>query len=468
VVGRKILGVPVRGTFERLLEVVKATRAETVIFLTHGLERELLLRLLTQCRAQGVEFMCFDGAALLNGSAAAADDQRDIELILQRREIPIDVAAVGQLIRGQRILVTGAGGSIGSELCRQIAAYEPGDLYLLERSENNLFFVHRELVRRWPNLRVHPILGDITDEPDLQRIFLAARPQAVFHAAAHKHVGMMERQPHLAIKNNVIGTTYAARAAIAAGAKLFVNISTDKAVKPTSVMGLSKRLAELCVQEISEGAPTRFVIVRFGNVAGSTGSVVQLFRQQIARGEALTVTDRAATRFFMSISEAVRLVLQAAVLGESGRIFVLDTGESVNIYELARTMICLAGYVPDVDIPIKFTGLTGGEKLNEELWDPSEEIEKRLAHDRLIMIRAEERRTSVLQRVAYWRQLVDAGREADLIAELRRVWPNFRYDDLTPAADPAPWPRQGGFHMGLVARAGVVLRNAHRLPREER
>jgi len=468
VVGRKLLGVPVKGTFDQLLEVVAVTRAETVVFLTHGMDRTLLLRLLTQCRSQSIEFVCFDGAALLNASTPSENDQRDIELILQRREIPIDVAAVQQLIHGRRVLVTGAGGSIGAELCRQIAAYEPGEIFLLDRSENNLFFVHRELTRRWPQLRVHPILADITDEPDLQRVFLAAQPHAVFHAAAHKHVGMMERQPHLAIKNNVIGTTNAARAAIAAGAELFVNISTDKAVKPTSYMGLSKRLAELCIQEISEGASTRFVIVRFGNVAGSTGSVVQLFRQQIARGEALTVTDRNATRFFMSISEAVSLVLQAAVLGESGRIFVLDTGESVNIYELAKTMICLAGYVPDVDIPIRFTGLTGGEKLNEELWDPSEEVEKRLAQDRLIMIRVEERRVSVLERVGYWRQLVDADRLPDLIAELRRVWPSFRYQEREAAMESAPWRGHAGLRMGLATGAGFALRNAHRLPREER
>jgi FlaA1/EpsC-like NDP-sugar epimerase len=340
----------------------------------------------------------------------------------------MNLAPVRQLIARRRILVTGAGGSIGSELCRQVAALKPAALYLMDRYENNLFFITREIKLQYPALEVHPLLTDITDQVTLESDFQAARPDIVFHTAAHKHVGLMEGRPQEAIKNNVIGTHNVALAAARAGADRFINISTDKAVKPKCYMGLSKRLAELCIQEMNALYQTRFMTVRFGNVAGSTGSVVQLFRQQIEQGGPVTVTDPKATRFFMSIPEAVRLVLQAALLGQGGEIFVLDMGESINIYELAKTMICLSGYVPEIDIPIRFTGLAQGEKLHEELNDTDEEIEKTL-HDRILMMRRRPRPNSsgVLQRIPWWQKLIAEARLEEVMSGACEFCLDFPY-----------------------------------------
>lgn len=456
-VGTKLLGVPVKATFDHLEEHVRTNAADAVVFITRGIERGRLLELLKTCRRGGIDFVCLDGPSVLPAAAGAGVDNSDIELILQRREIATDTGAVRQLVYDKRVLVTGAGGSIGSELCRQISRFQPATLHLLDRSENNLFFIHREIQQRCPDLRVFPRLADITDGAGLLREFHDASPQAVFHAAAHKHVGMMEQRPWLAIINNVIGTYHAAMAAIASECELFVNISTDKAVNPKSYMGLSKRLAEICIRELSTSTQTRFVTVRFGNVAGSTGSVIQLFRQQIQRGEHLTVTDRHATRFFMSISEAVQLVMQAAVIGESGAVLVLDTGESVNIYELARTMISLAGYVPDVDIPICFTGLLDAEKLTEELFDPTEPLE-RVSQGRIVVVHpGENRHGNLLHRIERWKHLAAAGAFAELLTEVRDVWPDFPH--RIPEGTPTVPQLAAGSPLTLSASRGLARRS---------
>jgi len=295
-----------------------------------------------------------------------------IEDLLRREPIRLDEASLEGLLKGKRLLVTGGAGSIGSELARQAARYELAGLGLLDHNENGLFFLERELRAAFPALDLTPIIADVKDVTRMREVMRSFRPEVVLHAAAHKHVPMMEANPGEAIKNNVFGTCIVADVANAYGVEAFVLISTDKAVNPTSVMGASKRIAEMYLQTISQRARTKFVAVRFGNVLGSAGSVVQIFRDQIAKGGPVSVTHPDMTRYFMTIPEATQLVLQAAALAKGGEIFLLDMGEPVKIVDLARDMIRMSGFEPDVDVQVVFTGQRPGEKLFEELFHSSE------------------------------------------------------------------------------------------------
>jgi FlaA1/EpsC-like NDP-sugar epimerase len=278
-------------------------------------------------------------------------------------------------IRQKRILVTGAGGSIGAELCRQIAAHGAEMLILLDRYESSVYLLDLELRRQFPSVNVMPIVGDITQIERVASVFRASRPDVVFHAAAHKHVPLMEQFPGEAVRNNVFGTHIVAGAALMSGATQFVLLSTDKAVHPSSIMGATKRIAELLIQSMNGLGPTRFSAVRFGNVLGSNGSVVPLFADQIRKGGPVTVTHPDIRRYFMTIPEAVQLVLQAGMMGTGGEVFVLDMGEQVFIVDLARRMIESAGLVPDKDIKVEFIGLRPGEKLSETLFEETELVE---------------------------------------------------------------------------------------------
>jgi len=279
---------------------------------------------------------------------------------------------VGRFLQDRVVLVTGAAGSIGSEICRQALTHRPGRLVLVDFNENGLFFVERELRARAGGVELVPVIANITDPQRIRAVFEQHRPAVVFHAAAHKHVPMMESNPGEAVKNNVFGTRVLVDEAVRAGAEAFVMISTDKAVHATSVMGACKRLAEMYVQARSAGAPTRLVTVRFGNVLGSAGSVVPIFKEQIRRGGPVTVTHPEMTRYFMTIPEATQLVLEAGALGHGGEIFVLNMGEPVRVIDLARDMIRLSGLTEGREIEITFTGLRPGEKLYEELYDDGE------------------------------------------------------------------------------------------------
>ena len=459
--GTELLGVRVAGTLSEMSQVVARSGADLICFVNPGLGRRRLLELTAQCRREDLDFVLLRSRNAVRESAQSWVDDVSIEVILQREEVEINLTAVEKFIRGRRVLVTGAGGSIGSELCRQIASFQPSALYLLERSENNLFFINREIRQQCPGLNVVPLLVDITDQVTLEREFDQVRPEIVFHAAAFKHVGMMEDRPQEAVRNNVVGTATVARAAARAGAERFINISTDKAVRPKSYMGLSKRLAEMAVQEMNQQASTSFVTVRFGNVAGSAGSVVQLFRQQIEQGGPVTVTDRDARRFFMSIPEAVRLVLQAAVFGESGGIFVLEMGTPVVIHELARTMISLAGYLPDVDIPIVFTGLGAAEKMSEELQDDDETTEA-TDHGRIHIIRKTKSgaRVSLLGKVERWRELISRGDTDQMLSELPEVWPaTTQVRDLRLTSKVTAELVHAGTAAAKTAKLGSVSRN---------
>ena len=299
-----------------------------------------------------------------------------IEDLLRREAVALDDELIGQGLRGKVVMVTGAGGSIGSELCRQLCLYGPARLLLVEQAENALYQIHRELPARFPDVQLVPCIADICDSKRLEQIFVQWRPDYLFHAAAHKHVPMMEWNPGEAIKNNIFGTKKIADLADQHGVDRFVMISTDKAVNPTSVMGATKRVAEIYVQSLSRTSRTRFVTVRFGNVLGSAGSVVPLFKEQIAAGGPVTITHPDMRRYFMTIPEACQLVLQAGGMGQGGEIFVLDMGEPVKVVDLARDLIRLSGLVPDEDIEVVFTGVRPGEKLFEELSVAEESVTK--------------------------------------------------------------------------------------------
>jgi FlaA1/EpsC-like NDP-sugar epimerase len=294
-------------------------------------------------------------------------DPLDLNDLLGRRPISLGTPELQRFLAGKHVLVTGAGGSIGSEICRQSMKFCPRQIILLDRAENSLFEIDRELRQRWLGADIVPAVADIGDQPRIASLLDQHRPHVIFHCAAHKHVPMMESNPGEAIKNNVIGTRVIADAAAACGAAAFVMVSTDKAVNPTSVMGAAKRCAELYIQSLNQETGTRFLAVRFGNVLGSSGSVVPIFRKQIEAGGPLTVTHPEMQRFFMTIAEASQLVMQAGAIGRGGEIFVLDMGQPIRILDLAMEMIRRHGLEPEKDIAIEFTGIRPGEKLYEEL-----------------------------------------------------------------------------------------------------
>ena len=311
-------------------------------------------------------------------------DSVDITSLLGREQVLAQMEELLPFLAGKRVLVTGGGGSIGSELCRQIARAMPERLILLDIYENHAYDLQQELKRRFPALPLEVLIGSIRDEARLEWVMDTYRPELVFHAAAHKHVPLMEQSPGEAVKNNVFGTLRTARAAAKCGVRRFVLISTDKAVRPTSIMGATKRLAEMVVQQMDRQSETEFAAVRFGNVLGSVGSVIPLFQRQIAAGGPVTVTHPQVTRYFMTVPEAVSLVLRCGRLARGGEIFVLDMGQPVRIDDMARKLIRLHGLQPDVDIPVRYIGLRPGEKLYEELLLREEGLQK--TEDRQIYI----------------------------------------------------------------------------------
>jgi FlaA1/EpsC-like NDP-sugar epimerase len=341
--------------------------------------------------------------------------------------VRLDDGAIAGIVRGQAVLITGAGGSIGSELCRVVGRFGPRTLLLVEKSENNLFHVNWQLSEEFPAVHLVPCLADVCDGPRMEQILTRHRPAALFHAAAHKHVPMMERDPAEAVKNNVLGTRGLADLAHRHGVGVFVMISTDKAVKPSSVMGVSKRVAELYVQALSQRSQTRFVAVRFGNVLGSVGSVVPIFKEQIARGGPVTVTHPEMERYFMTIPEACQLVLQAASMGRGGEIFILDMGEPVKIVDLARDLIRLSGLRPDHDIAIRYTGIRPGEKLFEEL-SLREECAEKTQHPRIFVGRLRPQGWEEINRRVEELGALPRGAEPDRIrAKFKEIVPEYQY-----------------------------------------
>jgi FlaA1/EpsC-like NDP-sugar epimerase len=366
---QRIHGVRVLGCVRDIPKLVEELKPEVVVVAIPEATPEFLRDLVIKLEPYDVSIKTLPGKEELLTDQSAVSQMRNISVpdLLSRAPIDLDNQATKQMVRGKCVLITGAGGSIGSELARQITLFEPKMLLLYERHENSLYNIHKELDDRKLAFPILPLIGDVTDAHRLCTVLEQYKPQILFHAAAHKHVPLVEMNPLEAVKNNCIGTRVTAEAANLYGVEQFVHISTDKAVNPSSVMGATKRVAELIIQDIARTSRTRFLLVRFGNVLGSSGSVLLRFQEQIRSGGPVTVTHPEIRRYFMLIPEAVQLVLQAATIGEQGHIYILDMGEQIKVLDIARSLIRLSGFIPGKDIPIRFVGLRPGEKLYEEL-----------------------------------------------------------------------------------------------------
>jgi FlaA1/EpsC-like NDP-sugar epimerase/lipopolysaccharide/colanic/teichoic acid biosynthesis glycosyltransferase len=437
--GHMLEGVRVHGTIADLPRVLAEQRAGLVIVSNPELPAKVVREIARFCAEAGVRIKTLPGLSDLHPGRPALAQVRDVQIedLLGREPVQLDLDEVAGFIRDKRVLVTGAGGSIGSELARQAAEFGPRELVLLDHSENGLYFVHHELIALYPRMAIVPMVGDVQDPEGIERLFARFRPELVFHAAAHKHVPLLEINPREAVFNNVVGMRVLVAAADRHGVENFVLISTDKAVNPTSVMGASKRVCEMIGQSRSQHSRTRFIAVRFGNVLGSDGSVIPLFRRQIERGGPITVTHPDARRYFMTIPEAVRLVLQAGAMGKGGEVFLLDMGEQVRILDLARQLIRLAGLREGVDVEIVFTGLRPGEKLYEELHSV-EESTRITHHERILVWNLATRDEAEL--LGQIDELVVLARRGDpeaVKAGLARLVPEYREPTHAPFEIPA-------------------------------
>lgn len=367
--GKFMRGVPIVGGRDKIVDAVGQYDIDEIIFAIPSANTKVRKEILDICKESGCKLRALPGVyQLINGDVSVSElKEVEIEDLLGREPIEINNAEVLNYVQGKTVLVTGGGGSIGSELCRQIAAHSPRQLIIVDIYENNAYEIQQELIRKYPELNLVVLIASVRNSKRIDNIFEIYRPDIVYHAAAHKHVPLMETSPNEAIKNNVFGTYKTAQAADRYGVEKFVLISTDKAVNPTNVMGASKRICEMVVQMMNQKSKTNFVAVRFGNVLGSNGSVIPLFKKQIAAGGPVTVTHPDIIRYFMTIPEAVSLVLQAGAYARGGEIFVLDMGEPMKIVDLAQNLIKLSGYRVGEDIEIVFTGLRPGEKMYEEL-----------------------------------------------------------------------------------------------------
>ena len=364
-----ILGVKVLGTRYDIPKIAKEKNVDLIFFAINKIDAISRRKILEICQETGVKTRVLPTTEEVITKHGAMNSLRDVQIedLLGREPVHLDNKNINSLIKNKTVLVTGGGGSIGSELCRQIVKYDPKRLVILDIYENNLYDIEMELRAEYPKLNLEAIVASVRDKARLNNVFETYKPEIVFHAAAQKHVPLMEKSPLEAIKNNVFGTYNVVNCADEYGVEKFVLISTDKAVNPTNIMGASKRVCEMIVQAKNKVSNTEYAAVRFGNVLGSNGSVIPLFKKQIERGGPVTVTHKDITRFFMTIPEAVQLILQAVTYAKGGEIFVLDMGEPVKIYDLAVSLIKLLGYEPNVDIPIEITGLRPGEKLYEEI-----------------------------------------------------------------------------------------------------
>lgn len=461
--GAQIHGVPVLGRIDQAKSICQTEEVEELFFAMPSAPQRKLRQIVESLQGLNVRFRTIPAMAQVIEGRVTFNQVRDVDIkdLLGREQVELDKAKISEYLAGQRVLVTGAGGSIGSEICRQILPFKPEKLILVEQAENNLFEIDRELGAMAPDVNRICYVADICDSKRVDSILSREEPAVIFHAAAHKHVPLMESNVGEAIKNNILGTKTVADAAKRHGVVRFVMISTDKAVNPTSVMGCTKRVAEMYIQQLRQDATTQYMTVRFGNVLGSSGSVVPIFAKQIAAGGPVTVTDPAMTRYFMTIPEASQLVLQAGVMGSDGDIFVLDMGEPVKIVDLAREMITLSGLRPGEDIEIVFSGVRPGEKLYEELSVKGEDISP-TKHEKIYVWR---NRKEDWQRVCQMiEQLVS---EADqlsldnLKARLSEVVPEYRPESQEKNAGEA---RTSPDHSSTSARVSHPTRLPTELP----
>jgi FlaA1/EpsC-like NDP-sugar epimerase len=430
--GQMLLGYRVLGSCRELQQLVALHQVDELIIAIPSLGGQQLTKVIQDCRRTGCRVKIVPSLEELIDGQPTLEQLREVNLedLLQREPVAPDLDKLAGYLQGRRVLVTGAGGSIGSELCRQICRFHPQSLVLLGKGENSIYEIHQELHSKYPDLPLEPVIADIRDQKRIRAVFARLKPEVVFHAAAHKHVPLMEQQPEEAAHNNIFGTKNVAEAAYAAGTGIFVMISTDKAVNPTSVMGATKRVAEQVIQSLNQISKTRFAAVRFGNVLGSRGSVAPLFKKQIAAGGPVTVTHPEMRRYFMTIPEAVQLVLQAGAMARGGEVFVLDMGEPVKIIDMARTLIELAGFRPHRDIAIEFTGLRPGEKLFEELFS-AEEGASATTHEKIFIANLQEVDSKKLEQgLALLQQSRFPQETRRLLVELAPTYTGYREESV--------------------------------------
>jgi FlaA1/EpsC-like NDP-sugar epimerase len=433
-VGKKIHGIPVISTINDMQTTVERVDADEVLIAIPSASAQQMRRIVDYCNACDVVYKTIPGYGELIGGQVTIQSIREVNYrdLIGREVIKLDEEKIDAYLKGQRILVTGAGGSIGSELCRQICRFRPQAIILFERAESPLYEIELELKQRYPDIDIVPVLADAQVRNQLLKAFEDHRPNIVFHAAAYKHVPMLERQPWKAIDNNIIGTRNLVDISIQHRIERFVFVSTDKAVRPTNVMGATKRVSEMLVQaqNACNTASTQFMIVRFGNVVGSVGSVVPRFQKQIELGGPVTVTHPEITRYFMTIPESCQLILQAGAMGQGGEIFLLDMGTPIKIADMARDLIRLSGFEPDNDIAIEFKGLRPGEKLYEELITEGEGIIP-TPHDKILMLKGMECNLDILN--SDIKELENIARSQDsrrIILKLHEVVPEYTPPNL--------------------------------------
>lgn len=421
---QRMFGVKVLGDRFTIKENIVKYDVDEIIIAMPSVQGDDLRQIIEICQRTKCKMKILPGVyEIINGDASVSK-LRDVQIedLLGREPIKLDDTAVSKYIKDKTVLITGAGGSIGSEICRQVVRMQPKKMLLLGKGENSIYEINQELQGTYPEIKKVPIIADVRDRERIKGIMDYFKPQVVFHAAAHKHVPLMEYQPIEAVKNNVLGTKVVAEEASAHNVETFVMISTDKAVNPTSVMGCTKRVAEMFVQSMNAVSKTRFVAVRFGNVLGSRGSVIPLFKKQIAKGGPVTVTHPDMKRYFMTIPEASQLVLQAGAMAKGGEVFVLDMGEPVKICDLAKDLITLSGLTPGVDIEIKYTGLRPGEKLFEELLSAEDGTEQ-TDHAKIFTARIKEVKKAQMD--AYVEELLGHTQEDEVVKTLQKVVPTY-------------------------------------------
>jgi len=427
-IGKDIHGVRVAADCSAIAHLCERWSIDLILIAVPSATDKQMQRIVAFCEASGVEYRTLPAIHdIVSGHVGVSDLRRvHIEDLLGRDPVRLDWRGIANALQGKRVLVTGGGGSIGSEMCRQLASIGPAELILYEQSEFNLYTVERELRAAYPDLKLTVVLGDICDGVAVDRLFARTRPEVIYHAAAYKHVPMLEGQIREAIKNNVLGSIRVANAASEHGSDTFILISTDKAVNPTSLMGACKRVAEIYCQALNSRSRTRYVTVRFGNVLGSAGSVVPLFRQQIEAGGPVTVTDPEVTRYFMTPAEATQLIVEASTVGQGGEIYVLDMGEPIKVAFLAEQMIKLYGKTPGEDIELVYTGLRPGEKLREELFYPEENAAK-TKHEKILLANTRQLKWPfVADTVEQIERAVNAYDEPVLLSLVAKLVPELR------------------------------------------
>ncbi len=426
-IGRNMMNVPVAGSTAQIPEIVKLYDVKEIIFAIPTATPVQKKKILSECQKTGCSLKTLPGIyQLVNGEVNIQKIRKvQIEDLLARESIKVNIDEIVDYVNDRVVLVTGGGGSIGSELCRQIADHGPRKLIIFDIYENNAYAIQQELNRRNPDIDLEVLIGSVRDKKRIDMLFEEYRPDIVFHAAAHKHVPLMEHSPNESIKNNVFGTWNVANAADKYGTDTFILISTDKAVNPTNIMGASKRICEMIICNFASCSKTKYACVRFGNVLGSNGSVIPLFKKQIEQGGPVSVTHKDIIRYFMTIPEAVSLVLQAGSYAKNGEIFVLDMGEPVRIDDLARNMIRLSGYEPDVDIPVEYTGLRPGEKLYEELLMSEEGLSK-TANDLIFIGKLEQIDKEAFEEKLAWLEAACESNSEDIRKLVMDIVPTYK------------------------------------------